>query len=131
MVQNHSKKGFTLTEILVVVLVVAVFAAIAYPLYSKAIVKSRAVEAINLIEIVKNKQIENYARSRQYYGAFSDMGQLTANKASATPSNAQVKIKDYTLSLNNAHNCVTATYERRGTKFSFSSNYDTSGRLQR
>ena len=95
MINKKTKKGFTLTEILVVVLVVAVLAAVAYPLYTKAITNARAVEAVNLIEIVKNKQIESYARNHAYYDKFADMGQFTTNKVKETPSGAQVGIKDY------------------------------------
>ena len=51
---NHTKKsGFTLTEVLVVVLVISVLAAMAYPIYTKSATKSRAVEAINLLEMVR------------------------------------------------------------------------------
>ena len=124
---KRKRKGFTLTEMLVVVLIISVLAAIAYPLYTKTVTKSRAVEAINLLEMVRNKQLEKFASSRQYYTDFSKMGQLTSDKAQETISNQQLKIKDYTLSLNNVKSCMTAKYEKGNNSFTFSSSYENTG----
>ncbi|MDR0734770.1 MAG: prepilin-type N-terminal cleavage/methylation domain-containing protein, partial [Elusimicrobiota bacterium] len=125
--KKHSVRGFTLTEVLVVVLVIAVLTAIAYPLYTKAVSKSRAIEAVNLLEMVRAKQIAQYARTRSYYDDFSAMGQLTTNPAKETATGATKKVGDYTLALNNVKSCMSATYEKGGTEFTFSTSYDNSG----
>lgn len=123
------KKGFTLTEILVVTLIISVLAAVVYPLYTKAVTKSRAVEAINLLEMVRNKQIQKYARSGEYFGEFTSMGQLTNIPGAERPlgEGAQLQIKDYTLSLNNSTNCMSAHYQKGSSDFTFSSSYETAG----
>jgi len=123
----YIKKGFTLTEMLVVVLIISVLAAIAYPLYTKTITKSRAVEAINLLEMVRNKQLVKFAKDREYYKEFSKMGQLTSDKDQEIINEQQLKIKDYTLSLNNLKSCMTAKYEKGNNTFTFSSSYETTG----
>ncbi len=123
----NKKCGFTLTEILVVVLVVAILAALAYPLYTKAVRKTKAVEAINLLEMVRNKQISKFARDKQYYTGVAGLGQLTTKKNQEAVSGQVLKINDYTISLNAAKNCVTAAYDKGGTKFSFSSSYVNTG----
>lgn len=46
------KKGFTLVELLVVVLIIAVLAAIALPQYTTAVERSRATEALTLMAAI-------------------------------------------------------------------------------
>ena len=74
------RKGFTLMEVLVTVIIVGVLAAIAYPVFSKSIAKARATEAVNLLEIVKNKQIQNFATTGEYATSISDFKKLTTGK---------------------------------------------------
>ncbi len=126
-IKSKGKRGFTLTEILVVVMIISVLTAIAYPLYTKAATKSRAIEAINLLEMVRNKQLQKFAKDKSYYSSFTNMGQLTVNKNKEVVEGAVLKVKDYTLSLNNIHSCMTAAYDKGGTKFSFSSSYEYTG----
>lgn len=125
---NHTKKsGFTLTEVLVVVLVISVLAAMAYPIYTKSATKSRAVEAINLLEMVRNKQLIKFARDKEYYTEVSSLGQLTTNKSQESINGQELKVNNYTVSLNSSKKCVTATYDKGNTKFSFSSGYESTG----
>lgn len=70
----NNKKGFTLTEIMVAVLILASLAAIAYPMYSRTIIKSRMAEAISLSEIVRSAQQRHFivrgTNSDKYFGKF-------------------------------------------------------------
>lgn len=67
-----SKKGFTLIEMMVVVLVLAGLAAIAYPSYSKSINRARVAEAFSLVEIVREAQQRNLAVNGNYFGSFTN-----------------------------------------------------------
>lgn len=130
---SKKKKGFTLIEILVVVLIIGVISAIAYPIYNKVVLKSRAVEAINLLEMVRNKQLAAVARNGEYIQSFANMGQLTVsgpNKIDAGTGNMMVG--NYNLVLNPQKDCMSAQYIPKGTKggapvFSFSASYENTG----
>ncbi len=127
------KKGFTLTEVLVVVLIIGVISAIAYPVYTKSINKSRAVEAINLLEMVRNKQIANFARRGEYLPDFTNIGQLTNNAEAEVKSNgnAILTVNDnYRLFINPANHCISASYmggKARAAVFTFSASYEEAG----
>ncbi|MDR0645810.1 MAG: prepilin-type N-terminal cleavage/methylation domain-containing protein [Elusimicrobiota bacterium] len=123
---GKNKEGFTLTEILVAVLIAAVVAAIAYPLYTKSVLKARAVEAVNLLEIVKTKQAGRYIVSRDYYASFENMGQLTQKKSKEKINGSDkriIEIGDYKLVMNDEEKCLTAQYK---DKFTFSTGYEDS-----
>ncbi len=130
---NNKKKGFTLTEVLVVVLIIGVISAIAYPVYTKSINKSRAVEAINLLEMVRNKQITNFARTGEYLPDFSQIGQLTADSEQEVQTDGGKILTiggKYELAMNSATNCMSASYvpsKGKPASFTFSSSYETSG----
>ncbi len=129
---KSKKKGFTLTEVLVVVLIIGVITAIAYPMYTKTINKSRAVEAINLIEMVRNKQVANMARHGEYVESFRNMGRIVADEEAQEfkDEGAILKVGKYELAMNTTTNCMTASYvpaEGKPAAFTFSSRYDKSG----
>lgn len=126
-IKSKCKKGFTLTEVLVVILIISVLAAIVYPMYTKVITKSRAVEAINLLEMVRSKQLQKFARDKAYYTTVAGLGQLTSSEEQSVEGPV-LKVKDYTISLNTDKSCMTASYVKNGQSiFSFSSSYERSG----
>jgi Tfp pilus assembly major pilin PilA len=91
-------------------MVIAVLGAIAYPVYTKSITKSRVAEAVNLLDLVYNKQAVNYVRTGEYMADFNKIGRLTAGEEDVRQNGRDVVIKNYTMSLNSGRNCVSVTY---------------------
>jgi prepilin-type N-terminal cleavage/methylation domain-containing protein len=61
-----NKKGFTLVELMIVVAIVAVLAAIAIPMYSKYIRKSRTSEAVSNLGAIALYEETYYSENDQY-----------------------------------------------------------------
>lgn len=71
--KKKKKKGFTLIEMLVVVLIIGVLSAIAFPIYTRAVEKSRAANPMaNLSAIAKAQN----ARMLATYHYTNDMNNL-------------------------------------------------------
>lgn len=123
------RKGFTLMEVLVTVIIVGVLAAIVYPVFSKSIAKARATEAVNLLEIVRSKQIKNFASRQTYVTDVSELGRLTNNKETANSGYVVVNDKYY-VALDGTNACARVEYKKsQGADpiFTFTTGYETAG----
>jgi type IV pilus assembly protein PilE len=70
----RSSKGFTLVELMIVIVIVAILAAIAIPGYTSQIRKSRRTEARNALLDAAAREERFYATNNFYSVATSDLG---------------------------------------------------------
>jgi type IV pilus assembly protein PilE len=69
---KHKKKGFSLLELMIVLVIVGILAVIATTLYSRQVKRSRRVDAIQTLLAMQLAQ-ENYRASNSLYGTLAQM----------------------------------------------------------
>jgi type IV pilus assembly protein PilA len=71
------QKGFTLIELMIVVAIIGILAAIAIPAYQDYTVRAQVTEGLNLADAVKTGVAEFYANTGSWPTAMSEMGYST------------------------------------------------------
>ena len=69
-----NKTGFTLMEMLVVVLIMGILAAIAIPQYQQVVYKARFVKLMPIVKALKNAEEEYWLANRRYAYDFGELG---------------------------------------------------------
>ena len=122
-----SKKGFTLMEVMVVVLIIGVLSAVAYPMYNKSVIKARAVEAINFLQIVQDKQSHHFANKSTYLTDLSSFMPLS-NSPEEIKDGALVINGSYYVTLDDTRPCAKVAYKKNNVEFfHFVIGYETAG----
>ena len=96
------QQGFTLIELMIVVAIVAILAAIALPAYQDYIIRSQVAEAATLLDGTKTTTTE----------FFQNKGIFPANNASAGMASPVSIIGNYVLSVTTATGLTTAAMGR-------------------
>ena len=81
--KENKLAGFTLLEIIIVVIIIGVLASIALPNYNRTVERSRLAEAVNTLKIIKDAQSRYAAQTGDYAGSLTNLGNLDLNVTSS------------------------------------------------
>ena len=107
------ERGFSLIELMIVVVIVGILAAIAYPSYDKFITKSRRSEAQQLLTEISSKQAQYLLDARSYTDKIGTGGlNIARDKWTCTAnSNAGCSSQYYTVKIDpDLNNAATPPY---------------------
>ncbi|MGD0337124.1 MAG: prepilin-type N-terminal cleavage/methylation domain-containing protein [Candidatus Omnitrophota bacterium] len=102
------KKGFTLLELMVVVIVIGILAMVALPRFVRVVERAKSAEGRLLLDVIRLSQLRYYAEHDRYTGAITDLDlaysppkyfkDIVAGSSEASLGTAR-RIDSYTLSI--------------------------------
>ena len=108
--QSKHKKGFTLFEVLVVVIILGVLATIALPTYHKVVRKSRVADGLNSLDMLAGAQEKYFMEHGFYAQSMADLKapfkEYTTEQGTPAP---QIMTANFVYSKNPTDNCIKAS----------------------
>ena len=103
-----NKNGFTLMELLIVVIIIAGFAAVTYPSYTSSIERARVSEAVTMLGTIQAAQEKHFVNYEEYGTVFRDINDFEPAIENFNPNLSSFDTEYFTYTLNN-DNTATAT----------------------
>ncbi len=94
-----NKKGFTLMELLIVVVIIGLLSAIAVPMYKKAVEKSKASEALTTMQAVAKSEHDWYLVKNNYTKDFAELDIDLIDKEGNKAQDESYEGANYTYTL--------------------------------
>lgn len=115
-------KGFTLIELMITVVIVAILAGIAYPSYEGYMKRSRRAEAQQLLSAISNREAQYLLDSRMYTNVIGATGlNVNTERWTCTPTTAPT-------SCTNGSYTVTVTVDNTATPPTFTATAIAAGK---
>lgn len=115
--QATSMQGFTLIEVMVVVVIIGILAAIAYPSYDEYVKRGHRSEGMALLSDIAARQERYYSQAHTYITTSSDLNKLGLTVASGSVRSATGKYSVAVEKINNDGGyTLTATQNFGDTK---------------
>jgi len=105
---KQAQKGFTLIELMIVVAIIGILAAIAIPAYQDYTIRSQVTEGLNLAGSLKAAVAENYANNGTWPADLIKAGIVDAANAATPPSGK------YVSGVTIANGTINITYAATG-----------------
>jgi len=75
---RHKQNGFTLIELMIVVAIIGILAALAYPSYQESVTKARRADGMALLTEIVNAQERYFTQNNTYTTDLTDLGYPSA-----------------------------------------------------
>lgn len=111
------QKGFTLIELMIVVAIIGILAAIAIPAYQDYTIRSQVTEGMNLAGAVKAAVAETFAQTGRWPKTLTDIGIVDAAGAETPPMGKYVSKVDFI-----GPGTIQITYASKTTAAGFQAN---------
>lgn len=95
--KHHSERGFTLIEVMIVVAIIGILSAIAYPSYTQYVLRGNRSEGMAMLMDAAARQERYFAQNNSYVTAQASIGNLRMRHTSGTTVNSETG--KYTLSV--------------------------------
>lgn len=105
---RRNAAGFTLIELMIVVAVIAILAAIAYPMYTEQVRKAGRTEGREALLAIAQAEERRYTAEGSYTADFSDLGVGSVCDVSGSVCTTKEK-GYYTITLSGGGSTFTAT----------------------
>ena len=122
------KKGYTLLELLVVVLIIGILAAVAVPQYQTAVDRSRMSQAMVLGRALRDAQQRYYMANGQYTLNINDLDisipgdcRISSDSSDAYSQSSLICAEGYTVSLTSSNNVLASLEGISGLVYPFAS----------
>ena len=122
--KKSKRKGFTIIELMIVVLMISVISAIAVPTYFRATEKTRSSEAINLLGVIAKAEQRNKLQTHEYTDKISELDIDLKPYTEATATDSKFDTQYFDVGLKDDY--AKADRKAGGDNYSLMIDYETS-----